>query len=100
MGNLEYLRDVASTNDRVLNIGSKYGDNMATINANTIATDIAFEPTNTGGTEYAYADGTRLPFKSNTLDYVYCNHVLEHIEQKSALVKETSRVLRMHHILF
>jgi len=34
MRNLEYLRDVASANDRVLNIGSKYGDDIATINAN------------------------------------------------------------------
>lgn len=93
MSNLDYLRDAVSPDDRVLDVGSKYGDDMATLNAETIALDIKFKSTD-ANTEYFLADATRLPFKSNSFDYVFCNQVLEHIKQKRAVLEEIRRVLR------
>lgn len=40
------------------------------------------------------ADLTRLPFAADSLDAVYCSHVLEHIEDDAAAMSELFRVLR------
>jgi len=93
MSNIDYLCDAVSPDDRVLDVGSKYGDDMASIDAETIAIDIEFKSTD-ADTEYVLADGTCLPFVSNSCNYVYCNHVLEHVEQKRALLEEIRRVLQ------
>ncbi len=47
--------------------------------------------------EVVYLDATRrFPFKDNTFDYVFCEHMIEHIEYQSALVmlRECFRVLK------
>jgi len=38
----------------------------------------------------------RLPLKDNSVDYVYCSHVLEHFDKKTAILilKDISRVLK------
>lgn len=41
------------------------------------------------------ADGEKLPFKNNALDVVYCNHVLEHIQNDRNALNEIYRVLKM-----
>lgn len=66
---------------------------MASIQALTVATDIELQSIG-GNTEYALADGTNLPFKSNTFEFVFCNHVLEHIDDKNSLLQEIRRVLQ------
>jgi SAM-dependent methyltransferase len=40
------------------------------------------------------ADICNLPFKENTFDIVFCNHVLEHIEDDQKAMKELYRVLK------
>lgn len=40
------------------------------------------------------ADILNLPFKDNSFDIVFCNHVLEHIEDDAKAIKELHRVLR------
>lgn len=45
-------------------------------------------------TDFLLANGERLPFKDNTFDVVYSNHVLEHIPDDNTAIRELSRVLR------
>lgn len=40
------------------------------------------------------ADLTKLPFEDCSFDVVFCNHVLEHIEEDMAAMRELHRVLR------
>jgi SAM-dependent methyltransferase len=40
------------------------------------------------------ADILELPFKDNSFDVVFCNHVLEHIEDDQKAMQELNRVLR------
>ena len=39
------------------------------------------------------ADITRLPLRSDSVDVVYCSHVLEHVPDDSAAIREIARVL-------
>jgi SAM-dependent methyltransferase len=40
------------------------------------------------------ADAGRLPFASHVFDFIYCSHVLEHIPDDRAAMRELQRVLR------
>ncbi len=40
------------------------------------------------------ADITKLPFKDNTFDLIFCNHVLEHIKEDKKAMKELYRVMK------
>ena len=40
------------------------------------------------------ADITNLPFEDNTYDVIFCNHVLEHIEEDKKAMQELYRVLK------
>lgn len=40
------------------------------------------------------ADITNLPFKDNTFDIIFCNHVLEHIPDDTKAMQELHRVLK------
>jgi len=40
------------------------------------------------------ANGSRLPFKENSVDFVYCSHLLEHIPNPAALLSEIERIGR------
>ena len=42
------------------------------------------------------ADMKYLPFRSNSIDLIWCHHVLEHIDDDRASIKELHRVLRPH----
>ncbi len=44
--------------------------------------------------EVANIDGTRLPFKSEFFDAVFCSEVIEHIFETENLLKEIKRVLK------
>jgi SAM-dependent methyltransferase len=39
-------------------------------------------------------DGIVLPFEDNSQDYVYSSHVLEHIDNRSAVIRDWLRVLK------
>jgi len=45
------------------------------------------------GAAMQIADITNLPFKNKTFDFVYCSHVLEHIEDDLRAMREIKRVL-------
>jgi SAM-dependent methyltransferase len=40
------------------------------------------------------ADLQRLPFESDSVDFIWCHHVLQHIEDDRAAIRELCRVLR------
>lgn len=42
----------------------------------------------------ASADAPRLPFQTNSIDTVYCNHIIEHLESVVDFVEELCRVVR------
>lgn len=42
---------------------------------------------------YVVADGTQLPFKSNTFSHTICSEVLEHIQDDLTAIREISRVM-------
>jgi ubiquinone/menaquinone biosynthesis C-methylase UbiE len=48
--------------------------------------------------EFLQADGENLPFKDNEFDFVICNHVLEHVENPEAFLKEQMRVSKRGYI--
>jgi len=93
MGGIHYLIENISTSDVVLDVGSKTGEDMAKLPCDTVAIDINFQDTSEH-TEYILADGTRLPFKQNSFDYILCSQVLEHIKNTENIIKEISRVLK------
>lgn len=45
------------------------------------------------------ADIQHLPFKSNTIDHLYCSHVLEHMENLTEVMGELHRILKPSGIL-
>ncbi len=44
--------------------------------------------------DYPGYDGTILPFKTSSQDYVYSSHVLEHISNRAEVIREWHRVVR------
>jgi len=89
----DYLIEHVDDSDLILDVGTKNGKVMDQLNGRTISIDISFNSTDSD-TEYAYADGTSLPFRSKKFDYILCNQVIEHISDTEGLVKELSRVLK------
>lgn len=93
MGGIHYLVENVSSSDVVLDVGSKTGDDMGKLCCETVAIDLAFQSTERE-TDYALADGTSLPFETNSFDYVLCSQVLEHVKNTNGIIEEIARVLR------
>lgn len=81
--------------DRVLDIGS----GGAPFPFATLLTDKFPEKTHhryakfkTNNIPFVQADITELPFEDKSFDYVYCAHVLEHIEDIEKALKEIQRI--------
>lgn len=53
-----------------------------------------------GGAARLFADGTRLPFRSSSLDQIAAHHFVEHIPDLEALFAEFYRVLKSGGILW
>ncbi|NNE32933.1 MAG: methyltransferase domain-containing protein [Winogradskyella sp.] len=47
-----------------------------------------------------YYDGGDFPFKDNEFDYVICSHVLEHVDNADAFIKEVARVGKKGYLEF
>lgn len=93
LGNVFYLEEAVSDADWVLDLGSNTGEHMADLDCTTVSADISFDSTD-ADTNYCFADGRRLPFTDDVFDYVLCNQVLEHVEEKECVVSEIARVLK------
>ncbi|WP_436930039.1 class I SAM-dependent methyltransferase [Halosimplex halobium] len=89
----ELLRSRVAAGDRLLDVGTKHGRTVTGLPCDVYGIDIELDP-QVDDVQFALADGCRLPFASDTFDYVVCTQVLEHLPDKRALVREMSRVLR------
>jgi len=60
----------------------------------TIAGSCVMADLNPGSREVQKIDVYRIPFSDNTLDFVICNHVLEHVPDNKTGINEIFRVLK------
>jgi len=89
------LERMADEDDTILDIGTKHGKYLDAISGDVVGVDLEFEfPLTTKIASYMYADGRRLPFKTNSFDYVIMNQVLEHVNDREPLISEAARVLK------
>jgi ubiquinone/menaquinone biosynthesis C-methylase UbiE len=93
------LKDRIEPGERVLDIGTKHGRKLKNVSGDVVAVDIELAP-EIEHIQYAYADGGRLPFESNSFDYIVCTQVLEHVPHTKQIIEEMSRVLRLDGALF
>ena len=42
----------------------------------------------------------KLPFKSNSIDYIFCSHTLEHLDDPAKFLREVERILKPKHTTF
>ncbi|HEV2339409.1 MAG TPA: class I SAM-dependent methyltransferase [Patescibacteria group bacterium] len=82
--------------DLVLEVGS---GNSPRYRSNVIADRLLHDNSQRAGTfsividrPFIVCDGYNLPFKDNTFNYVICSHVLEHLDNPDAFIKELMRV--------
>lgn len=86
-------------NDLVLDVGSGHQPNWRS----DVLCDrtIGSTPERGWGGEYplrrdwrpiVIADGCRLPFRNKSFDYIICNHILEHVDDPEAFLREIVRV--------
>lgn len=89
------LKRLANENDVILDVGTKNGKHVDSILGEVVGIDLEFKfPLNPEISSYMYADGRRLPFKTNSFDYVVINQVLEHVDNRGPLITEVARVLK------
>jgi SAM-dependent methyltransferase len=69
-------------------------DFLAPLTATYVSTDLTLGLSSYAGQLSAAADLTRLPFRSDSFSLVLASHVLEHIPDDRAAVREVHRVLR------
>ena len=85
--------------DLVLEVGSGHNPNWRS----DVLCDRTMEPTTERGwggdfplrrdwRPLVIADGARLPFRDKSFDYVICSHILEHVEDPGAFLREMERV--------
>ena len=82
--------------DFVLDVG---GGSSPHPRADVVCDKFPLDNTHRGGAlklykkqKFVKADGERLPFKDKEFDYVFCCHVLEHVENPDVFLNEISRV--------
>jgi SAM-dependent methyltransferase len=44
------------------------------------------------------SDATKMPFKDGAFDFSFCSHLLEHVENPSAVIKEITRISRSGYV--
>ncbi|WP_436903362.1 class I SAM-dependent methyltransferase [Halovenus halobia] len=86
---------LADSNDLIVDIGTKDGKHLRNIPGTTIGVDLELNyPLQSERTSYIHADGRRLPFQDDSVDYVIMNQVLEHVDGRQSLLREVARVLK------
>lgn len=89
------LKREVSPDDVVLDLGSKDGENVRGLPGTVLALDISagqFEVNDE--IQYVLGDGLRLPLRRNSVDYVFCTQVLEHLLGTGDLITDVARVLK------
>lgn len=81
-----------SADEVVLDVGAGNARHLADLPGRSVALDIVHTPA-VATQEAVLGDGCRLPFASDSFDYVVSNQVLEHVREKDAYVYEIGRVL-------
>lgn len=97
MGVLNYLLGFRklniSKNDLVLEVGS---GNHPFVRADVLLDKFQYDSTRTGSLimdrPLVLADAGKLPFRSKSFEFVYCSHVLEHLENPKDCLEEMMRV--------
>lgn len=95
----QILENRVQKGDKVLDVGTKHGKTVSNLPGTVVGVDVELDP-QVGDVCFCLADGKRLPFDSNSFDYVVCTQVLEHLPGKGTLVEEMSRVLRPDGVLY
>jgi len=89
------LERMADETDTILDVGTKDGSYIGNIAGNVVGVDLEFKfPLKSKISSYMYADGRKLPFETDSFDYVVMNQVLEHVEEREPLISEVARVLK------
>jgi len=100
---LQYLRDqeVELASADVLDLGCGYGgysDVFRSEGASVISSDLIIEPSVAGelstSGQALQADATSLPVRDESMDFVFCASLIEHVEKPLQLLSEIRRVLR------
>lgn len=84
---------------RCLEVGTGYGQFQDLV-TDYIGVDIAFSASNYMRTPFVNASATHLPFRDESFDCVWSNHVLEHVAKPELMLSEIWRVLRPGGYLF
>jgi SAM-dependent methyltransferase len=87
--------------DRVLDVGAggnpfPHATHLAELYLG--GTTHRFEPFRSGGLPVQMCDIGRLPYRSGAFDFVYCSHVLEHVNDPASACEELMRVAKRGYI--
>jgi|TARA_Y100000310_G_scaffold56791_1_gene52101 ubiquinone/menaquinone biosynthesis C-methylase UbiE len=89
---------------KVLDLGcgkGGYSLNLFKEGAITTSLDITTEYfQNIKGTRFILGNATRMPFKSNSFDFVFCSSLIEHIKNPDLLLREIKRVLKKNGLCY
>jgi ubiquinone/menaquinone biosynthesis C-methylase UbiE len=84
--------------DLMLEVGSGISPLLTDL-GHVVYSDVSFEAMNIlkktiNNGHYVVADGTRLPFRSDSFSHTICSEVLEHIQDDRQALRELARILR------
>lgn len=89
------LKAEVSKDDTVLDIGTKDGTTLTEVSGTRIGVDITADGFRADPSIlFVLADGHQLPLKTNSVDYVFCTQVLEHLPEHGHVIREAGRVLK------
>src|SRR3989344_1642066 len=91
-------RNISLKGKKILDIGcgrGGYSRQFAIEGAKVTALDITREYfQNIENVSFSLGDATKMSFKDNSFDFIFCSSIIEHIKQPEKLVSEIHRVLK------
>lgn len=93
-----YKNHIDIANKQVLDLGSSalvgYGQQFVKMGASVISLDLT-PPLNTvNATWFVNANALEIPIQTNTVDFVFCASLIEHVALPQKLISEIERVLK------